>query len=84
MPVPYGAKAVANFFLRKKSLTQMKLHKLLYYAQGWHLGRTGKPLLDETLGAWTYGPVVSSIHHGSSPLGRLRFAASPRTSTCGR
>ncbi len=51
----------------------MKLHKLLYYAAGWHLGFTGEPLFDEDIEAWQYGPVVPSIYlasecvfHGSS------------------
>jgi uncharacterized phage-associated protein len=38
----YSPKAVANTLLEKawandRSVTQMKLHKLLYYAHGWHL-----------------------------------------------
>ncbi len=76
MVAPYSAKAVANFFLEKEHLTQMKLHKLLYYAHGWHLGFTEQPLLDETLEAWQYGPVVPSIFwefgsFGASPINRL-------------
>ena len=70
---PYDARRVANFFLDKRPLTQMKLHKLLFYAHGWHLGFKDKPLLDEVLEAWTYGPVVPSIYaefrsFGSSPI----------------
>ncbi|MDE0125843.1 MAG: DUF4065 domain-containing protein [Bryobacterales bacterium] len=80
MPIPYPAKAVANYFLNKnRDLTQMKLHKLVYYAHGWHLGFMGQPLLDETLEAWTYGPVVPSVYSefwrcGSSPIRRLATA----------
>lgn len=72
MSAPYSAKAVANYFLAKNRLTQMKLHKLLYYAHGWHLGFQEKPLLDETLEAWRYGPVVPSIHREFG-----RFGATP-------
>lgn len=88
MPTPYSAKAVANFFLKKRKrkrtpITQMKLHKLLYYAHGWHLGFTGEPLLDEDIQAWQYGPVVPSIYHefkiyGSSPIDRFATEFSPR------
>ena len=60
---------MANYFLEKDRLTQMKLHKLLYYAHGWHLGFQEKPLLDETLEAWTYGPVVRSIYHEFKQFG---------------
>ncbi len=61
LPAPYEAKAVANFFLGKGRLTQMKLHKLVYFAHGWHLGLLGEPLLTERVQAWRYGPVVPSL-----------------------
>ncbi len=41
-------------------LTNLKLQKLLYYAQGWHLGIYGEPLFDENIEAWVHGPVVHS------------------------
>ncbi len=70
MPTPYSARAIANYFLdnrkkfkRKGPITQMKLHKLVYFAHGWHLALTDKPLIDETLQAWDYGPVVPSLYH---------------------
>ena len=83
---PYTAKAIANYFLAKQCLTQMKLHKLVYYAQGWHLGITGQPLLDETLEAWQYGPVVPSIYRefrsfGASPITCLAMELNWRTRT---
>ena len=83
MCAPYSSRAVANFFLRKRRLTQMKLHKLLYYAHGWHLGIKGVPLLDETLEAWRYGPVVPWIDRefwrfGTDPISRLATEFDPR------
>ena len=62
MRARYTAQAIANFFLWQEQITQMKLHKLLYYAAGWHLGFTGEPLFDEDIEAWQYGPVVPSIY----------------------
>jgi uncharacterized phage-associated protein len=38
-----------------------KLHKLLYYAQGWHIARTGQPMFRETVNAWVNGPVVAEL-----------------------
>ena len=76
-PVPYPPSAVANFFLAKSDeITQMKLHKLLYYAQGWYLAVVGKPLLNETITVWKYGPVVPSLYYdlkkfGARPIDRL-------------
>jgi uncharacterized phage-associated protein len=43
------------------SIGVVKLHKLLYYAQGWHLARTGSPLFGERVEAWANGPVVASL-----------------------
>lgn len=43
-------------------LTNMKLQKLLYYAQGCHLALMGDPLFSEPLVAWKYGPVVESVY----------------------
>lgn len=39
----------------------VKLHKLLYYAQGWHLTWTGEPLFREGIKAWANGPVVAEL-----------------------
>lgn len=64
----FSAKAIANFFLneakqRGELLSPMKLQKLVYYAHGWFAGHTGKPLIDETVEAWQYGPVIASLYH---------------------
>ncbi len=74
----YSPKSIANYFidLAKVSgdkLTPMKLQKLVYYAMGWFAGYTGKPLVDEAVEAWQYGPVFSSLYHefkqfGSGPI----------------
>jgi len=39
----------------------VKIHKLLYYCQGWHLARTGEPLFAEPIEAWLNGPVVAEL-----------------------
>jgi uncharacterized phage-associated protein len=44
-------------------LTQLKLMKLLYLAQGVSLAAYDKPLFNEDIVAWTYGPVIESVHH---------------------
>src|SRR5580698_6281331 len=77
----YSPSAVANFYLKKAKhecmpLTQMKLHKLIYFAHGWGMGITHKPLLNETVQAWQFGPVVPSVYrefveYGSRPIDRL-------------
>lgn len=60
---------VADFFIdianknTDDTLTNLKLNKLLYYAQGEYLARTGKPLFDDEIQAWDYGPVVPVIFY---------------------
>lgn len=54
-------------------LTNLKLQKLLYYAQGHHLANTGDPLFEDPIQAWAHGPVVPSEYHrlkeyGSGPI----------------
>ncbi|MCL6584270.1 MAG: DUF4065 domain-containing protein [bacterium] len=76
----YDAKAIANYFLdlaksKGEKLTLMKLLKLIYFAHGWHLAITGKPLIDEQVEAWQYGPVIPSVYHefkgfGNQPITR--------------
>jgi uncharacterized phage-associated protein len=44
-------------------ISNLKLQKLLYYAQGLHLAKTGKPLFAERICAWTHGPVVPDVYH---------------------
>jgi uncharacterized phage-associated protein len=51
----------------------LKIQKLVYLAQGWHLAFLGKPLIKEKIEAWRYGPVVPSLYrmcrkYGVSPI----------------
>lgn len=45
------------------ALSNLKLQKLLYYLQGFFLSQLGRPLFDEDMEAWNYGPVVPSVYH---------------------
>ncbi len=51
----------AAFRARLPGLTEVKLHKLLYYAQAHHLATFGEPIFVESLSAWDMGPVVGSL-----------------------
>src|SRR5260370_16151758 len=42
-------------------LSPLRLQKLLYYTQGWHLGVFGRPLFPARIEAWTKGPVVREL-----------------------
>ena len=43
-------------------LTNLRLQKLLYHAQGWHLAVFGRPLFPDQLEAWPQGPVVPDVY----------------------
>jgi len=57
---------IADYFISSHpddiQLTPMKIIKLVYIAHGWHLGLTGKPLIDEKPQAWKFGPVIPSLY----------------------
>lgn len=62
-------------------LTNLKLQKLLYYQQGFHLAFFGTPLFDEDVEAWMYGPVVPAVYdeysaYGSSALPEVKVPVS--------
>ncbi|APF04291.1 TPA: Panacea domain-containing protein [Legionella pneumophila] len=62
---------VADYFLNKASkeedggeiISNLKLQKLVYYAQGFHLAMYNQPLYTESLEAWTHGPVCPDLYH---------------------
>jgi len=45
---------------RGEALTNLKLQKLLYYADGWYAVVSGRPLFAEAFHAWVHGPVLPS------------------------
>lgn len=70
---------VANFFLSKADpeegelISNLKLQKLVYYAQGFALAILGEPLFSDPMEAWEHGPVAPSLYraykeHGKNPI----------------
>lgn len=67
------AKDVAAYILHRRGpMTAMKLQKLVYYSQAWHLVWDEHPLFDEQVQAWANGPVVPELY--AAHRGRLRLA----------
>jgi uncharacterized phage-associated protein len=73
------AENVADFLLSLcqpeigDTMTNLKMQKLLYYAQGFHLALYDTPLFSEKIKAWQYGPVVEEIYeeydeYGQNPI----------------
>lgn len=75
----YTAKDVAEYFISLVDeengdfLTNLKIQKLLYYAQGFSLALNRVPLFQEPIVAWNLGPVVEELYedykqYGASPV----------------
>lgn len=76
---PYPAMTIAKWFIawsdetgddQEGPVSNLKLQKLLYYAQGHYLAQTGKPLFNESIQAWSHGPVVAPVYHEFKRFGR--------------
>lgn len=68
------AKRVANSIVKFCNeygdlISNLKLQKLLYYAQAWHLAIHNKELFPEDFKAWVHGPVVPSVYHAFKEFG---------------
>ena len=65
----YNSFDIANKILQKGAqsdcgelISNLKLQKLLYYMQGFHLAFFETPLFDDDIFAWQYGPVVPEVY----------------------
>jgi len=57
------------------TLTPMQLIKLVYMCHGWMLGLYGRPLIQEQVQAWKFGPVIPELYrhlrqYGGGPVTR--------------
>lgn len=65
--LPDDARSVCNLILDEadkqgRQLTNLALQKLLYFAHGFHLAATGRPLVYGFFEAWRSGPVHAPAH----------------------
>lgn len=69
----YGGKSmataldVANFFIdsakdTENPMTNMRVNKYVYLAQGYALAKLGRPLFRDEIQAWEHGPVVPALY----------------------
>jgi uncharacterized phage-associated protein len=60
---------VARYFLALQDpeagedISNLKLQKLCYYAQGFSLALLGQPLFPDRIKAWEHGPVIPALWH---------------------
>ena len=69
MPNELTCRDVAEYFLSLvdedsgDTITNLKLQKLVYYAQGFNLALFNKPLFKEHIEAWQHGPVTPVLYN---------------------
>ena len=67
---------VARYFINYSyggqldDVTNLKLQKLLYYAQGYCLALYDEPLFDEEIENWMHGTVVPCVYHEFKGFGK--------------
>lgn len=67
---------VARYFLHLDDanegdgITNLKLQKLAYYAQGFYSAIHDEQLFDDEFSAWTHGPVVEALYHSYKNRGK--------------
>lgn len=72
-----SAHDVAAYILSKRgSMSTMKLQKLVYYSQAWHLVWAEEPLFGEQIEAWANGPVAPDLFREHK--GRFSVATWPK------
>ena len=73
---------VADYFLAQCDedsgdiISNLKLQKLVYYAQGFSLAFFGEALFSEPIEAWMHGPVVPALYRKYSHYGNGALPAS--------
>ena len=72
---------LANFIVAKLGpMPHLKLQKLVYYIEAWHLAIFGESIIEDDFQAWPHGPVSTRIwHRFKSPespvLGEIRLSS---------
>lgn len=72
---------IADYFLAKYGnsskkndlISNLKLQKLVYYAQGFSIALFDEPLFDEPIEAWDHGPVVSKLYQSYKSFGSAQL-----------
>ena len=73
----HDSRAIANYLVKKaaidpkngRRLTVLELIKLVYFAHGWFMGYSGRPLIRHPVEAWKHGPVIPQVYDAFRPWG---------------
>jgi uncharacterized phage-associated protein len=73
---------VADYFLclqdidAEDFISNLKMQKLCYYAQGFYLALNGSRLFPDDIEAWQHGPVVPALYHKYKSWPSVRLSVS--------
>lgn len=68
---------IAYAAMYEYQVTNLKLQKTLYYVQGYYLDRFGKPLFEDEIVNWAYGPVVPEAYFAFCSYGASAITPEP-------
>ena len=77
---PNSALEIAKFIVNMQriepalNVSHLKLQKLVFYCQAFHLAEKGKPMFEEKVEAWQYGPVVTKVYDAYKVCGNIPIA----------
>lgn len=80
----FTVKDIAKYFLTLSDpkigdlISNLKLQKLCYYAQGFHLAIYGTKIFPEKIEAWTHGPVIRELYQAYKKYGEGAIPAPER------
>ncbi len=62
-----GYQNIADYFIALSNdtenlITNLKLQKLVYYVQAWHLAVFKEPIFKDNFEAWVHGPVIPQLY----------------------
>ena len=65
---------IADYFVRLANetgdyISNLKLQKLVYYAQAWYLAISDEALFEEDFEAWVHGPVIPELYQEYKSFG---------------
>lgn len=81
--MPINVQDIANNIILRTDgekgdiISNLKLQKLLYYMQGYHLAFFNEKFFEDHLEAWTYGPVVPTAYHRFKEFGPKAIILDP-------
>lgn len=81
-PAPSTMRVATEIRRRRPGIGKARLHKLLYYVQGYHLAWRGTPAFDDRIEAWEKGPVVPALWHAEKRGRPVESSEAPQELVC--